>query len=108
MPIQTTDVGSVTVIVAATGDYNHNGVVDAADYVIWRDSLGSTTNLAADGNQNGTVDANDYQVWRSNFGHIGSSGLGAISAPEPSSIALSWLAMSSFFAGRRFRSDRDR
>ena len=108
LPIQVTDVGSVTVIIATTGDYNHNGVVDAADYVIWRDTLGSTTNLAADGNQNGTVDANDYQVWRSNFGHTGSHGLGAFSVPEPSSIALSltWLAMSSLLAGRSFRTGR--
>ena len=24
------------------GDYNGNGVVDAADYTVWRDSLGQT------------------------------------------------------------------
>ena len=28
------------------GDYNDNGIVDAADYTIWRDTLGSTTDLA--------------------------------------------------------------
>jgi hypothetical protein len=108
LPMQATDVGSVTVIVATTGDYNHNGVVDAADYVTWRDSLGSTTNLAADGNQNGTVDANDYAVWRSNFGNTGSHGVGTFSVPEPSSIALSltWLAMNSFLARRRLRVGR--
>ncbi len=27
------------------GDYNHNGTVDAADYVVWRETLGSTTDL---------------------------------------------------------------
>jgi hypothetical protein len=108
LPIEVTDVGSVTVIVATTGDYNHNGVVDAADYVTWRDTLGSTTSLAADGDQNGTVAANDYAVWRSNFGHTGSYGLGAFSVPEPSSIALSltWLAMSSLLAGRGCRIGR--
>ena len=30
-----------------SGDYNGNGVVDAADYTVWRDTLGSTTDLAS-------------------------------------------------------------
>ena len=40
------------------GDYNFNGVVDAADYIVWRKSLGSTNDLRADGDGNGSVDAN--------------------------------------------------
>ena len=34
------------------GDYNHDDKVDAADYVLWRQSLNSTTQLAADGSGN--------------------------------------------------------
>ena len=34
------------------GDYNHNGIVDAADYVVWRKGLGTTYTQA------------DYDVWR--------------------------------------------
>jgi hypothetical protein len=42
------------------GDYNGNGIVDAADYTVWRDSLGQTgTGLAADGDGNGVVDQAD-------------------------------------------------
>ena len=42
------DTASLTVIL--DGDYNANGVVDAADYTVWRDSLGQTgMGLAADG-----------------------------------------------------------
>jgi hypothetical protein len=57
-------------------DYNSNGVVDAADYVLWRNSLGSTTDLRADasgptaGVANGIVDQADYTYWRSNFGAV--------------------------------------
>ena len=53
---------------AVQGDYNANGVVDAADYTVWRDNLGSTVDLAADGNGNGVVDQADYAVWVENFG----------------------------------------
>ena len=50
---------------ALSGDYNQNGIVDAADYALWRDMLGEIGNdLAADGNENGMVDAADYGVWR--------------------------------------------
>ena len=42
---------------ALFGDYNQNGIVDAADYALWRDTLGEMgMDLAADGNENGQVD----------------------------------------------------
>ena len=50
------------------GDYNQSGSVDAADYTVYRDTLGSTSDLRADGNRNGVVDIGDYGVWRTNFG----------------------------------------
>lgn len=51
------------------GDYNHNGIVDAADYTVWRDSLGQTgSGLAADGNGDHAVTPADYDLWKSQFG----------------------------------------
>lgn len=49
-------------------DFNTNDVIDGADYVVWRNTLGSTTQLAADANGNGMVDPVDYQIWRQSFG----------------------------------------
>ena len=54
-----------------TGDYNQDGTVDAADYVVWRKGAGSTGLVpfsGADGNGDGQVNALDYQKWRANFG----------------------------------------
>ena len=56
------------------GDYNGDGTVDASDYTLWRKSIGSTTNLAADGNGNGVIDNGDFDVWRANFGQTAGTG----------------------------------
>lgn len=52
------------------GDYNKNSVVDAADYPIWRKTLGSTTDLRADGDGNGTIEQADYDFWKAHFGNV--------------------------------------
>jgi Dockerin type I domain len=86
---RSTGPGRTLATVGLTGDYNHNGVVDAADYTVWRDSLGSTTNLAADGNGNGVIDSGDYTVWKTNFGnHSGSGSSANVGVPEPSTFVL--------------------
>lgn len=53
------------------GDYSANGLVDAADYVIWRAALDHTVVTpgdGADGNRDLIVGPQDYQVWRANYG----------------------------------------
>lgn len=55
------------------GDYNLNGAVDAADYVVWRKTLdvgGVAAFAGADGSGNGVIDQPDYDVWRANYGSI--------------------------------------
>jgi hypothetical protein len=80
---------------AIPGDYNGNGAVDAADYVVWRNSVGAAgSSLPADGNGDHVVNQDDYNMWRSNFGR--SSGSGAVTVtvaavPEPGSLPLVML-----------------
>jgi hypothetical protein len=68
------------------GDYNNNGVVDMADYVLWRNG-GPIQNEVA---STGTIDAADYDAWRARFGNTSGSGsaLGTSVVPEPTSIML--------------------
>jgi hypothetical protein len=77
--------------VNVVGDYNNNGSVDAGDYVVWRNTLGSKSERAADGNNDKMIDAADYAIWRASFGRsFGSSSLlgGGSPVPEPASIVL--------------------
>jgi autotransporter-associated beta strand protein len=89
--------GIISVVASSSlpGDYNHNGVVDANDYVVWRDTRGSTTNLAADGNGNNLIDTGDYTFWRARFGNTAGSGAGENAVvPEPSSTSfLLWACV---------------
>ena len=64
----------------ALGDYNLDGLVDAADYTVWRDSLNQTgVDLDADGDLDGAVDQDDFQVWREHFGLEFAGGAGGMS-----------------------------
>jgi hypothetical protein len=82
---------------AIPGDYNRDAVVNAADYVLWRNWRGrGGAGLAADGDGNGTVDQADYDLWLANFGRtsVGSSmGASSASVPEPSVVVLLAVAI---------------
>jgi hypothetical protein len=100
---------SVTLAVAGAegvaGDYNGNGIVDAADYVVWR-KASATGNLMADGNGDSTVNSADYGVWRIAVGQqsVGSfvAGLSHESGiPEPTSLAIAAAAVMLHLALRR-------
>jgi hypothetical protein len=73
-----------------SGDYNSDGLVDAADYVVWRKSLGQTgLDLSADGNHNHQVDPGDFDVWRAHFGQaVGSGSVANAAIPEPTTLVL--------------------
>jgi hypothetical protein len=81
----------LSVISSLPGDYNSNGIVDAADYVVWRKT---------DGSQAG------YDLWRTNFGRTAGSGATAGSSssaavPEPAAILMVLIACSAVLFRRR-------
>jgi len=78
-------------ITLVPGDYDHDGLVTAADYVLWRKNSGSSAG---------------YDIWRAHFGQTAGSGSGSstnANVPEPGSFMMLVLAISSCFQGRRWR-----
>jgi len=79
------------------GDANLDGVVDGADYVLWRKNANASGGWReGDFSGNGVVDSADLDIWRANFGAgtAGGSALGAGAVPEPCSyILVAWVAL---------------
>lgn len=73
------------------GDFNLDDVVDAADYSVWRDGLG--TNYTQ----------NDYALWVGNFGASANSAAVAGPVPEPLAGELAVLALVTVGISRRCR-----
>ena len=85
--------------IQSPGDFNGDQRVDAADFTVWRDSIGQLVpaGLYADGNNNGSIDFGDYNVWKNNFGQGAGNG-SASSAAVPEPAALTLFALSIVFA----------
>jgi hypothetical protein len=83
-----------TQVVGLIGDFNNDGVVGAADYVVWRKA--SPTAVLPNDDTPGVVDASDYADWRANFGKsapASGGALGANSVPEPAGALLLFIAI---------------
>lgn len=86
------------------GDYNRDGAVGAADYVVWRNTVGENVpnGDGADGDGNGVIDEVDYTVWTLYFGATSSTpGTASASVPEPASLAILCLTGLPIFVALR-------
>lgn len=87
-------------VVGIPGDYNADGIADAADYVVWRKNLGSLTLLPNDDTVG--VGADDFTRWRSYFGQSiagaplatghGATASALDAVPEPNSVSTLAIA----------------
>jgi hypothetical protein len=88
-------------LLPSAADFNGDGIVDAADYTVWRDSLGQNVipGTGADAFADGVIDQHDYDFWRRFFG---SSSTGSSSAiPEPSAAVLALAGLVGLVVCRR-------
>jgi hypothetical protein len=84
------------------GDYNDDGVVDAADYVVWRKFAGTTGPLPNETESLGEIDEEDHDAWLANFGASGGGGAAA-NTPEPSTSLLALAALFVTLPARQYR-----
>ena len=73
---------TVTVSLVLPGDFNNDGQVDAADYVVWRKASASNIRLPGDVTP-GAVTPADYITWRSNYGPAAAASALPAAVPEP-------------------------
>lgn len=88
------DIAVTVASVALIGDYNADGFVDAADYSVWRDAVGTSgvAYAGADGNGDGVVDEGDHAVWADHYGASLEVAV-AQAVPEPAGIVLALMAL---------------
>jgi hypothetical protein len=77
------------------GDFNEDGALDAADYVVWRKLVGDP------------YDETDYDLWVQNFGALGAGTGGASigNVPEPTPAVLLMIACVAMLFLNRLRLD---
>jgi GH35 family endo-1,4-beta-xylanase len=70
------------------GDFNRDGAVDAADYTVWRDTLGQVVPFpgwGADADGDRVVGQGDLLAWRANYGDRAAA---SAAIPEPATGVL--------------------
>jgi hypothetical protein len=85
------------------GDFDSDGDVDGADFLVWQRTLGSNVSSlgsGADGNANGVVDAGDLVIWKNGF-RAGSSSLVSIAVPEPAAMTITVILLASVVSRKR-------
>jgi hypothetical protein len=113
LSVDTTN-GIVRLSAGLVGDFNNDGTVNAADYVVWRKTSGLVgPGLAADADGDNDVDGNDYSLWKANFGNsapaasaISPADSQVVAVPEPGLAVLLWIAAVGMIAVRCRRHSR--
>jgi hypothetical protein len=91
MPGRTNYLFVIPQLAMLDGDFNGDHIVNAADYTVWRNGLGSI------------YTEDDYNLWKSNFGATqpGGGSAAAASVPEPSVLLLCVVGLLASTVSRR-------
>jgi T5SS/PEP-CTERM-associated repeat protein len=86
-----------------SGDYNGDGMVNLADYTVWRDSLGAPAGTLPNDVDGGVIDLDQYNTWRTNFGQTLETLASATERQIPEPASLSVLLFGAAACGSRWR-----
>ncbi len=86
------------ILSANPGDYDLDGDVDLDDYTTWKSTFNSTTLLNADGNGNGIIDAGDFVIWRDQAMELATPESTYQAVPEPTGPLARLFAVIVFYA----------
>jgi hypothetical protein len=86
---RTFKIDSISAIAPLAGDYNRDGNLDTNDFAEWRRAFGQAGEAFryADGNADGVVDMADYVVFRKGLA-VAATGTGVLTLPEPGGLAV--------------------
>lgn len=90
------DGNNVALITSPPGDYSGDGVVNLADYVVWRNNLGGPAGTLLNDTVGGVIGVPHYNLWRSNFAQTAAAVEGVESnatVPEPTSLMQLFFAV---------------
>ena len=87
-------IANVVEITILPGDYNYDGMVDIADYAVWRNNLGAPDYSLGDNDTiGGVIGVAQYQLWKDHFGEsLAGASSTLVAVPEPSTGLLVLLA----------------
>ena len=86
---------SLSVLINPAADPIAEAITDAADYTVWRDTLGQnvTPGTGADGNGDGYISLDDYLFWKNHFGTpAATTATSSTQVPEPATVLLVLMA----------------
>lgn len=89
------------VLTAIPGDYNNDGIVNAADYTVYRDKVGQPGGTLVNDPAGGVVGAAQYTQWANNYGATAPPASLSLSVPEPTALLLASIAAAGFLSRRK-------
>ncbi|WP_168205084.1 endonuclease [Bythopirellula goksoeyrii] len=103
--------GNVEAAFVESADFDEDGDIDGADFLIWQRGFGMGTSLATgDANNDMVVDGADLAIWQDQYGSLPESLVSAAAVPEPTAmalLALACLSLTQFGRGRFSEPEND-